>query len=128
MALQAYEKAAVKSRTTLAALNIGQAFIIAVGVTLIMAMAARGVVGGNMTVGDFVLVNAYLIQLYLPLNFLGTVYREIRQSLIDMEQMFALLRVGVEVQDKPGAPPLQVKAGEIAFDNVVFGYDRGGRS
>ncbi|HJT15392.1 MAG TPA: ABC transporter ATP-binding protein/permease [Dongiaceae bacterium] len=123
VALQAYEQAAVKSRTTLATLNVGQAFIIAVGVTVMMTMAAYGVAGGTMTVGDFVLVNAYLIQLYLPLNFLGTVYREIRQSLIDMEAMFALLRVDVDVEDKPGASVLQVKAGEIAFDNVVFGYD-----
>jgi len=123
IALQAYEHAAVKSRTTLAALNIGQAFIIAVGVTVMMTMAAFEVAGGRMTVGDFVLVNAYLIQLYLPLNFLGTVYREIRQSLIDMEAMFALLRVDVDVQDKPGAPAIHVKAGEIEFDNVVFGYD-----
>jgi ATP-binding cassette subfamily B protein len=123
VALQAYEQAAVKSRTSLAALNIGQAVIVAIGVTVMMTMAAYGVAGGTMTVGDFVLVNAYLIQLYLPLNFLGTVYREIRQSLIDMEQMFALLRVDVDVEDKPGAPPLQVKAGEIAFDDVVFGYD-----
>src|SRR5262245_31857149 len=123
VALQAYEHAAVKSRTTLAALNIGQAFIIAIGVTIMMTMAAYGVANRSMTVGDFVLVNAYLVQLYLPLNFLGTVYREIRQSLIDMEAMFALLRVDVDVQDKPGAPALHVKAGEIQFDNVVFGYD-----
>ncbi len=123
VALQSYEHAAVKSRTTLATLNIGQAAIIAVGATVMMAMAAMGVVDGKMSVGDFVLVNAYLIQLYLPLNFLGTVYREIRQSLIDMEAMFALLRVDVDVQDKPGALPLQVKAGEVVFDNVVFGYD-----
>ncbi|HWA49626.1 MAG TPA: ABC transporter ATP-binding protein/permease [Dongiaceae bacterium] len=123
VALQAYEHAAVKSRTSLAALNIGQAFIIAAGATLMMGMAATEVVGGQMSVGDFVLVNAYLIQLYLPLNFLGTVYREIRQSLIDMEQMFTLLRVDVDVRDKANAQPLQVKAGEIVFDNVVFGYD-----
>jgi ATP-binding cassette subfamily B protein len=123
VALQAYEHAAVKSRTTLATLNIGQATIIAIGATVMMAMAAMGVVDGRMSVGDFVLVNAYLIQLYLPLNFLGTVYREIRQSLIDMEAMFALLRVDVDVEDKPEAKPLAVKAGEIVFDNVVFGYD-----
>ncbi len=123
VALQAYEHAAVKSRTSLAALNVGQAFIIAAGATLMMGMAAFEVVGGGMTIGDFVLVNAYLIQLYLPLNFLGTVYREIRQSLIDMEQMFTLLRVDVDVRDKANAQPLHVKAGEIVFDNVVFGYD-----
>jgi len=123
VALQAYEHAAVKSRTTLAALNIGQAFIIAAGATLMMGMAATEVADGGMSVGDFVLVNAYLIQLYLPLNFLGTVYREIRQSLIDMEAMFTLLRVDVDVEDKANAQALHVKAGEIVFDNVMFGYD-----
>jgi ATP-binding cassette subfamily B protein len=123
VALQAYEKAAVKSRTSLAMLNVGQAFIIAAGLVLMMGMAARGAAQGHMTVGDFVLVNAYLIQLYLPLNFLGFVYREIRQSLIDMEAMFALLRVDVEIADAPDAAPLAVTAGEIRFENVEFGYD-----
>jgi ATP-binding cassette, subfamily B, heavy metal transporter len=122
-ALQVYEKAAVKSRVSLSLLNIGQAAIIALGVTVIMAMAARGVMSGTMTVGDFVLVNAYLIQLYMPLNFLGTVYREIRQSLIDMEQMFQLLKIDVEVEDKPGAQPLAIAGGRVVFENVSFGYD-----
>jgi len=123
VALQAYEKAGIKSRVTLSVLNTGQAVIIAIGVTLIMALAASGVVAGNMTIGDFVLVNAYLIQLYLPLNFLGTVYREIRQSLIDMEKMFSLLNVPVEIEDRVGAPPLTIERAGIVFDNVMFGYD-----
>src|SRR5215468_6397859 len=123
VALQRYEKAGVASRTSLSLLNIGQAAIIAVGLTLMMGLAARGVVGGTMTVGDFVLVNSYLIQLYLPLNFLGTVYREIRQALIDMEKMFDLLHVDVEIEDKRGAPPLKVERGAVAFENVEFGYD-----
>jgi ATP-binding cassette, subfamily B, heavy metal transporter len=124
LALQRYEKAGVISRTSLSLLNIGQAVIIAIGATLMMAMAASGVIAGRMTVGDFVLVNAYLIQLYMPLNFLGTVYREIRQSLLDMEKMFNLLHVDVEVEDAPGAPPLRVARGAVAFENVEFGYDQ----
>jgi ATP-binding cassette subfamily B protein len=123
VALQAYEKAAIETRVSLSYLNIGQAGIIAFGVSLMMGMAAQGVVAGTMTVGDFVLVNAYLIQLYLPLNILGTVYRELRQSLIDMEQMFRLLDLAVEVPDRPGAPPLKVGRGELVFEHVDFGYD-----
>ena len=123
VALQGYEKAAIKTRVSLSYLNIGQAGIIAIGVSLMMGMAASGVVAHQMTVGDFVLVNAYLIQLYLPLNILGTVYRELRQSLIDMEQMFKLLGLTVEVPDRPGAPPLVVERGGLVFDSVDFGYD-----
>src|SRR5215469_1570219 len=123
VALRKYETAAVRTRVSLSWLNIGQNAIIAVGVTLLMTMAALEVVAHNATVGDFVLVNAYLIQLYLPLNFLGTVYREIRQALIDMEAMFALLGVDIEVADKPSAPALRVSGGRIEFRHVAFGYD-----
>ncbi len=122
-ALQVYEVAAVKSKTTLSSLNIGQGVIIGLGLALVMIMAGRGVVAGTMTLGDFVLVNSYLVQLYLPLNFLGFVYREIKQSLVDMEAMFGILDVHVEVRDAPGAGPLQVNGGEIVFDRVGFGYD-----
>jgi ABC-type transport system involved in Fe-S cluster assembly fused permease/ATPase subunit len=122
-ALSAYEKAGIKSANSLSLLNAGQAAIIAVGVTLIMVLAGIGVTEGRMTVGDFVLVNAYLIQLYLPLNFLGMVYRELRQSLIDMQAMFQLLEVNVEVPDAPGATPLPVAGGRVEFDGVTFGYD-----
>ncbi len=120
--LQRYERAAVRSRTTLSLLNMGQGLIIAIGVTILMVMAARGVVGGTLTIGDFVLVNTYLIQLYQPLNFLGFVYRQIKQSLVDMEAMFALLGENVEVEDAPDARPLEVTRGEVAFRDVVFGY------
>lgn len=121
--LQRYEVAAVRSATTLSLLNIGQGTIIAVGLTAVMIMAATRMVAGTMTIGDFVLVNSYLVQLYLPLNFLGFVYREIKQSLADMEQMFSLLQVGAEVGDKIGAPDLAVARGEVKFDSVAFGYD-----
>jgi ATP-binding cassette subfamily B protein len=121
--LQRYERAAVRTRTTLSLLNMGQGIIIATGVTILMVMAARGVVGGTLTIGDFVLVNTYLIQLYQPLNFLGFVYRQIKQSLVDMESMFALLGENVEVEDAPDAHALAVSRGEVAFRDVVFGYD-----
>ena len=117
-----YERAAVKSQVTLNLLNLGQASIIAFGLALVMLMAARGVQSGEMTVGRFVLVNTYLMQLYQPLNLLGTVYREIKQGLTDKEQMFRLLSLSQEVADKPGAAPLQVPHGDVVFADVRFGY------
>ncbi len=122
-ALEGYERAAVLNQTSLSALNFGQSVIISVGLTLIMLMAARDIVAGSMTVGDFVMVNTYLIQLYMPLNFFGFVYREIKQALIDMETMFDLLSAEREVEDQRDAPALQVNGGHVVFDNVHFGYD-----
>jgi ATP-binding cassette, subfamily B, heavy metal transporter len=122
-ALARYERAAVKSEVSLSLLNMGQGAIIAVGLTLIMIMAGQGVADHSMTVGDFVLVNSYLIQLYLPLNFLGFVYRQIKQSLTDMEAMFTLLRVPPEVSDRPQAHPLPPGGGEVRFENVRFAYN-----
>ena len=122
-ALESYETAAVQSKTSLSLLNIGQAGIIGSGLTTVMIMAADGVTSGTMTIGDLVLVNAYMIQLYMPLNFLGFVYREIKQSLIDMEAMFHLLDLDTEISDTPGAEPLRPGPGELAFENVSFAYD-----
>ncbi|MDD9877183.1 MAG: ABC transporter ATP-binding protein/permease, partial [Magnetovibrio sp.] len=122
-ALNRYEEAAVKSGTSLAFLNIGQGVIIALGVTIAMIMAGHGVVDGTMTVGDFVLVNSYLIQLFLPLNFLGFVYREIKRSLTDMETMFELLGERAEVRDAPDAAALRPAGGEVRFEDVAFAYD-----
>jgi ATP-binding cassette subfamily B protein len=122
-ALARYERASVASKSSLSLLNVGQATIIGVGLAVLMTMAARGVMSGSMTVGDFVLVNTYLIQLYIPLNFLGFVYREIKQALTDMHAMFKLLNVAADVKDKPGAQPLPDGPGEIAFDHVTFAYD-----
>ena len=122
-AMQRYESAAVKTGLSLSFLNGGQAFIITVGLILVMVMAAMGVQKGALTVGDFVMVNAYMIQITLPLGFLGTVYREIRQALVDMGEMFGLLSQPADVTDKPGAKPLRVTAGEVVFDNVRFGYE-----
>ena len=121
-ALASYEKAAVRSQVSLNMLNLGQAFIIAIGLVGIMLLAARGVAAGHMSVGKFVVVNTYLMQLYQPLNFLGFVYREIKQGLVDMENMFQLLSVPSEVADRPGAPPLRAAAGEVRFEHVRFGY------
>ncbi len=122
-ALRAYEAAAVKNKTTLSMLNAGQGIIIAIGVTVIMIMAGYGVQDGTMTIGDFVLVNTYLLQLYLPLNFLGSSYREIKHSLTDMEQMFSLLDERPEVKDKDNAFELTITGGAVAFEDVSFNYD-----
>ena len=121
--LATWEAAAVRNQTSLSVLNIGQSAIIAVGVTILMLMAANGVVNGKMTLGDLVLVNSFLIQLYMPLHFLGFVYREIRHSLADMERMFNLLEQNPEVSDKPGARDIDVRQGAIRFEHVSFGYD-----
>jgi len=121
--LEKWEHAAIRNQTSLSILNVGQATIIAIGVTLLMILATRGVVTGAMTVGDLVLVNAFLIQLYAPLHFLGFVYREIRHSLADMERMFGLLGKHREVEDKPGAPDLIVRGGAMRFEHVAFSYD-----
>ncbi|MGY8937221.1 MAG: ABCB family ABC transporter ATP-binding protein/permease [Alphaproteobacteria bacterium] len=122
-AMQAYETASVKSTVSLSYLNVGQGVVISLGLVIVMMMAGQGVVDGTMTLGDFVLVNSYLIQLYLPLNFLGFVYRQIRQSLTDMEAMFRVLDIETEVSDRPDAPPLALNGGTVEFDHVDFGYD-----
>ena len=122
-AMRRYERAAVLSDQSLSLLNVGQGFIIAIGLTLVMYRAGLGVVAGTMTVGEFVLVNAYLLQLYQPLNMLGFMYREVKQALVDMESMFSLLRVHREIQDKPGAAPLDAAGGEVVFDRVKFRYE-----
>ena len=121
--LQRWETAAVRSQTSLSLLNIGQSAIIAIAVTLIMWRATLGVVRGTMTIGDLVLVNAFMIQLYIPLNFLGVIYREIKQAVADMERMFHLIDENAEVKDAPGAAPLVASAGEVRFEHVDFRYE-----
>lgn len=121
--LTRYERAAVRSQVSLSILNIGQAAIISVGLTLVMWMAATGIAEGRYTLGDFVLVNTYLLQLYQPLSFFGFVYREIKQAIIDMERMFELLGQDREVADSPAAQPLRVAGGAVEFRDVHFGYD-----
>lgn len=121
--LQRYEQAAVRSQTSLSLLNTGQSAIIAIAVTLILWRATLGVMDKSMSLGDLVLVNAFMIQLYIPLNFLGVIYREIKQSLADMERMFSLLDQHREVSDKPGARPLAVKGAALAFHHVDFRYE-----
>ena len=121
--LQRFETAAVRSQTSLTLLNTGQSVIIALAVTLILWRATLGVIGGTMTLGDLVLVNAFMIQLYIPLNFLGVIYREIKQSLADMEKMFVLLDQHREVADDPSAPPLAIRQAEVRFAHVDFSYE-----
>ncbi len=122
-AMKAYAAAAIKTNYSLAFLNFGQAFLITAGLVVVMVLAAIGVQNGTLTVGDFVMVNAYMIQITMPLNFLGTVYREIRQALIDMGDMFDLLEQPAEVLDKPDAKVLNVQGGHVALRDVHFGYD-----
>ncbi len=120
--MKGWEHAAIKNQTSLSFLNFGQGAIIAAGVTLLMVLAGQGVVDSTMTMGDLVLVNAYLLQLFIPLNFLGFVYREIKHSLTDMEKMFSLLDKPLDIRDQPGAPALVVGNGAVRFEYVDFGY------
>jgi ATP-binding cassette subfamily B protein len=118
-----YVKAAIRTYTSLGVLNTGQAIIFTAGTVICMLLAARDVTRGTLTIGEFVMINSILMQLYVPLNFMGMVYREIKQGLIDIETMFALLHEPAEIVDQPGAKPLRVKKGEIKFENVSFAYD-----
>ena len=122
VALERYEDASVRSQLSLTLLNVGQGVIISVGLVIVLILAGRGVVDGRLTIGDFVLVNTLLIQIYQPLNFLGFVYREIKQSLVDMEKMFSIISENAEIQDSPDAKDLIVKGGEVVFDHVSFHY------
>ena len=122
--LHAYERAATKSDVTLAVLNFGQGTIIAIGITIIMIVAAQGVVAGTLTVGDLVLVNAFLLQLYQPLNALGFVYRQLKQAIADLEHLAGLLALRPEVADRPDARPLALNGADVRFDRVGFGYDQ----
>jgi ATP-binding cassette subfamily B protein len=122
-AMARYEEASVNSYVSLAVLNAGQAAVFTVGLTVVMVMCAWGIADGSKTIGDFVMINAMMIQLYQPLNFMGMVYREIKQALIDIETMFGILAREPEIKDRPGAPPLQVRAGTIRFEDVRFAYE-----
>ncbi len=121
--LQVWERAAVKNQTSLASLNVGQGVIIAVGITILMLLASQGVADGELTLGDLVLVNAYLLQMFIPMNFLGFVYREIKHSLVDMERMFGILDEHRAVEDKNDAKVLEVTNGEVRFEHVAFSYN-----
>jgi ATP-binding cassette, subfamily B, heavy metal transporter len=121
--MERYARASIQAQTSLSLLNVGQSVVMALGLGVVMGLTAMGIRAGDFTVGDFVMSNAILIQLYQPLNLLGTTYREITQALVDMDAMFRLLHQPQEVKDKPGAMPLKVAGGEIRFDNVVFAYE-----
>jgi ATP-binding cassette subfamily B protein len=121
-AMAAYQDAAVRTQSSLAILNAGQALILTAATVAVMAMAAREVMSGAMSVGSFVMVNTFMIQITVPLNFLGSVYREIRQSLVDMHEMYGLMAQAPAVEDRPGAPALKVDRGEVRFEDVGFGY------
>ncbi|MFI4995533.1 MAG: ABCB family ABC transporter ATP-binding protein/permease [Hyphomicrobiales bacterium] len=123
VSMERYERSSVKSYTSLAVLNTGQAAIFTVGLTIAMVLCAAGVVAGTETVGDFVMVNAMMVQLYIPLNFMGMVYREIKQATIDIEEMFQVLGKNPEIADRPGAKPLLVTKGEVRFEDVRFAYE-----
>jgi ABC-type transport system involved in Fe-S cluster assembly fused permease/ATPase subunit len=121
--LRRYRTAAIRSQRSLSVLNFGQQAIIGTGLVFILWRATRGVVAGHLTLGDLVLINTFMLQLYIPLNFLGVVYRELKQSLTDMDRMFTLLGAGREVPDVPNAPELAVKGAEVRFENVRFSYE-----
>jgi len=122
-AMEGYEKFAIQTGQSLNFLNVGQTLLLTIGLVAVMVMAAMGVQSGKLTVGDFVMVNAYMIQITMPLNFLGSVYREIRQALVDMGEMFGLLGQPAEIVDLAGAPDLTISGGEVVLDDVHFGYD-----
>ena len=123
LSMEKYERNSVSSYVSLSVLNSGQGLIFSLGLMVVMMLCIMGIREGRNTIGDFVLVNAMMIQLYQPLNFMGMVYREIKQAVIDIEMMFSILGQHPEIKDKPDAQPLQVKAGHVVFDNVHFAYD-----
>jgi ATP-binding cassette, subfamily B, heavy metal transporter len=122
VSMERYERASTEAYTSLAVLNSGQAVIFTIGMTVVMALAARDIMNGDATIGSFVLVNAMLVQLYIPLNFMGMLYREIKQAIIDIDDMFRILERNPEIEDRPGAKPLKVTEGAVRFDDVHFAY------
>jgi ABC-type transport system involved in Fe-S cluster assembly fused permease/ATPase subunit len=122
--MERYRVASIDSYTSLAILNAGQAAIFTIGLTLVMVMCVYDIRAGAASVGDFVLINAMMIQLYQPLNFMGTFYREVRQAVVDIERMFSILGQNPEIADRPGAPPLKLREGRVTFENVEFYYDQ----